>query len=415
MFDLDRWNEVFATLSKNKLRTFLTAIGVGWGIFMLVVMLAASKGLENGVSSQFRGFASNSAFMWAQSTTIPYKGLPRNRWYRFNNDDVEAIRNEVDGLKAFAPRNQLGGYRGNSMVTRGTISQAFNIYGDYPEVLKIQEVDVYKGRFINELDIKYKRKTCVVGQRVVDVLFKPDEDPIGEYINVSGVYFQIVGVFKSQKSGERADDETKTVHIPFTSFQQGFNFGNDVGWFAVLAEDDYQMTDVEADIRTVIKRRHKLHPDDDAAIGSFNAQEAFQKMRMVFIGIDSLTIFVGLLTLLAGVIGVSNIMLIIIKERTKEIGIRRAIGASPNSIRLQIILESITLTTIAGYSGLVLAVFLVEMVAKFVQHDFFKNPEIDFNIAFNSLVILIIAGALAGIMPASKAKKVKPIDALRTE
>lgn len=413
MFERDQWREVFYTLGRNKLRTGLTAFGVSWGIFMLIVMLAAGTGLQNGTKERFGGFASNSVYIWTQRTTMPYKGLPRNRWYNFNNSDIDLIKNQVEEIDALAPRNQLGGFRGGNNVTRGIKTGAFSVMGDYPEIIQIQLNKITAGRFLNENDLKERRKVCVIGTRVKEVLFNHEEDPIGEYIRVNGVYFMVIGVFTTQKSGDDAERDTQTIFIPFTTFQQAFNFGSMVGWFAVKIKDQYSSEDAELKIKRVLAKAHSIHPDDSRAIGSYNSQKDFENMNSTFVGISWLTWIVGSLTLLAGIIGISNIMLVIIKERTLEIGIRRAIGARPTKIISQIMMESVFLTFVSGYLGLVAGVFIVEVAGKFIEHEFFKHPEIDFSIAVLALTILIVAGLLAGILPALKAINIKPVEALR--
>ena len=413
MFERDQWREVFYTLGRNKLRTGLTAFGVSWGIFMLIVMLAAGTGLQNGTKERFGGFATNSVYIWTQKTTMAYKGLPRNRWYQFKNSDIELLKSRVDEIDALAPRNQLGGFRGGNNVTRGIKTGAFSVMGDYPEIMQIQLNKIIAGRFLNENDLAEKRKVCVIGSRVKDVLFEKTEDPIGEYIRVNGVYFMVIGVFTTQKSGDDAERDTQTIFIPFSTFQQAFNFGSMVGWFAVKIKDEYSSEEAEIKIKKVLANAHSIHPDDSRAIGSYNSQKDFESMNETFVGISWLTWIVGSLTLLAGIIGISNIMLVIIKERTLEIGIRRAIGAKPTKIISQIMMESVFLTFVSGYFGLVAGVFVVEVAGKFIEHEFFKHPEINFEIAVLALIILIIAGLLAGILPALKAINIKPVEALR--
>lgn len=413
MFERDQWREVFYTLGRNKLRTGLTAFGVSWGIFMLIVMLAAGTGLQNGTKERFGGFATNSVYIWTQKTTMAYKGLPRNRWYQFKNSDIELLKSRVDEIDALAPRNQLGGFRGGNNVTRGIKTGAFSVMGDYPEIMQIQLNKIIAGRFLNENDLAEKRKVCVIGSRVKDVLFEKTEDPIGEYIRVNGVYFMVIGVFTTQKSGDDAERDTQTIFIPFSTFQQAFNFGSMVGWFAVKIKDEYSSEEAEIKIKKVLANAHSIHPDDSRAIGSYNSQKDFESMNETFVGISWLTWIVGSLTLLAGIIGISNIMLVIIKERTLEIGIRRAIGAKPTKIISQIMMESVFLTFVSGYFGLVAGVFVVEVAGKFIEHEFFKHPEINFEIAVLALIILIIAGLLAGVLPALKAINIKPVEALR--
>ncbi len=419
MFDSDKWQEIFSSLRKNKLRTFLTAFGVFWGIFMLIIMLGSGNGLENGVTKNFGGTATNSIFIWTQRTSMPYAGLPEGRWFNMRNEDVIALKHQVPEIEHLAPRNQLRGYRGGNNVSHGTKSGAFSVMGDYPDIQHITPLDILQGRFINQYDIDEKRKICVIGTNVKDVLFG-EENPINKYVKINGVFFKVVGVWKTKRSGNDGERDTQTLFIPFSTFQKAFNYGNIVGWLALTAKPNLDAVKVEEKVVGLLKQRHTVAPEDDRAFGSFNAKEAFERMNGLFNGIAALIWVVGTGTLLAGIIGVSNIMLIIIKERTKEIGIRRAIGASPWNIVSQILLESVFLTGMAGYFGLVSGVLITEAIANQMgknpsEDSMFTNPTIDLNVAITALIILIIAGILAGLIPARKAVKIKPIDALRAE
>jgi putative ABC transport system permease protein len=418
MFDSDSWQEIYSSLRKNPVRTIFTAFGVFWGILMLVVMLGSGKGLENGIIGSFGGTVTNSAFIWTQRTSLPYAGLPKGRRFNMRNEDMDAVRAEVPELEYLAPRNQLRGYNGGNNVSFKTKSGNFSVMGDYPEIQHISPMDMLSGRFINHYDITDKRKVVVIGTNVRDVLFGK-EDPINKNVKINGVYFKVVGVWKTKKSGNQAEKDTKTLFIPFSTFQKAFNYSNIVGWIAVTAKPNSSAEIVEEKIKTVLKQRHKVAPNDDRAFGSFNAEKEFKKMNGLFGAISMLIWVVGIGTLMAGVIGVTNIMLIVVKERTKEIGIRRAIGATPFTIIVQIILESIVLTGLAGYLGLVSGIALVELIAVNLGpsggDSMFTNPEIDLQVAITALIILVVAGAFAGLIPASKAVKIKPIDALRTE
>ena len=420
MFDLDRWREIFITLKKNKLRTFFTAFGVFWGIFLLVIMLGSGSGLHNSVVADFGDMATNSVFIWTRKTTIPYKGFPRGRYYNFRNSDTEALLREIPEIDMIAPRIQGWGGQGNNNVVRGLKTGAYSIYGDYPEINIISPVTINKGRFLNKLDIKHKRKVAVIGVRIVNDLFEPDEDPIGEYIRIQGVYFKVVGIFQSRRSDQGADRENQTIFLPFTTLQKTYNYGDVVGWYSITAKDYVPALVVEERAKEVLANRHSIHPDDSRAFGSFNLDEEFKKMRGLFSGINILIWIVGVGTLFAGVVGVSNIMLIIVKERTREIGIQRSIGATPWNIMSQIIIESVFLTTISGYIGLVIGVGVVEavnylLVKSGANSEMFVNPEVDFNAAITALAILVIAGVFAGFIPARRAVKIRPIEALRDE
>ncbi len=416
MFDLDRWQEIYSSLQKNKLRTFLTAFGVFWGIFMLIIMLGSGNGLENGITKKFGGTATNSVFIWTQRTSVPYSGLPKGRSFNMRNEDMDFIRQEVKGLEYLVPRNQLRGYGGGNNVSFNNKSAAFSVMGDYPEVQKIKPMEILEGRFLNHYDIEEKRKVVIIGTNVRDVLFG-EEDPINKNVKINGVFFKVVGVWKTRKTGNRSENDGQTLFIPFSTFQKAFNYGNIVGWIAATALPNSSASVVEKEILSVLKRRHTVAPEDERAFGSYNAQEKYEQMNGLFNGIAMLIWVVGIGTLLAGIIGVSNIMLIVVKERTKEIGIRRAIGATPISIVYQIMLEAITLTSIAGYFGLLFGVALTEILSNFLGEgdSMFVNPTIDLKVALTALSVLIVAGALGGLIPARKAVKIKPIEALRAE
>jgi putative ABC transport system permease protein len=419
MFDRDRWQEIIHALRSNKIRTFLTAFGVFWGIFMLVIMLGAGKGLYNGVFYGMGDFALNSLFIWTERTSIPYKGFPRGRNWSFTNEDSKALLDNIKEIEALAPR--IGARRGMVEISRDKRSDFFRILGDTPEYFRIDPVRIHKGRFINRKDLAEKRTVIIIGKKAWDVLFEPDEDPIGEYLKIQGAYFEVVGVFSSRRAPNRGGDyQNEIIFMPFTTLQKTYNFGNVVGYYSVLAKPGVPVSKVEEKMKKFLARRHKVSPDDELAFGSANVEEQVRNFNNLFTGIALLSWFVGTLTLIAGVIGISNIMLVIVKERTKEIGIQRAIGATPMKIISQIILESVFLTTIAGYIGLLLATGIVELVGFFlrkaqVESFFFMNPEVDFKVATLALLILIFSGALAGLIPARRAVKIKPIDALRSE
>lgn len=420
MFDKDRWQEIFSVLRKNKLRTFFTAFGVFWGIFMLVIMMGSGNGLRNAVMEDLGDLASNSFFMWTQRTTMPYKGFPTGRRFGFNNEDTRAIKERIPEVDLVAPRLQVWGGRGENNVVRGLQTGAFDIFGDYPAFQKISPLGMTAGRFLNTTDVVNYRKVAVIGQLVLDNLFEEGEEAVGEYIRINGVYFMVVGTFKSKRNGGQAERENKSIYMPLSTMQRTFNYGDRVGWYSVTAKDDISALFVEEKVKKLMRERHSVHPDDDRAIGSWNVEKEFKKMTGLFNGIRILIWIVGIGTLFAGIVGVSNIMLIVVKERTREIGIQRAIGASPANIITQIITEAVFLTTLSGYVGLTIGVGILELINRALQNaggdgEFFKNPEIDFTMAVTALLILIVSGAFAGLIPARKAVSVKPIDALRYE
>ena len=420
MFSKDNWSEIIEALTSNWFRTILTAFGVLWGIFILVILLAAGKGLENGVKQGFGGMATNSMFMWAQTPSKPYKGLPKGRRYNFKISDVEALKQNVPNLRFVSPRNQLGGFGGANNVVRGLKNGAFNVYGDYPEVIQQEPMDITSGRFVNYSDINDKRKVAIIGEGVIKDMYDVGEEVIGSYIKINGVNFMVIGTYKKKGNNGNQEENQKQIYVPFTAFSQAFNMGENVGWMAITAEDGSSITSLKSQVFDVIKSRHSLHPDDERAIGNFDLYQEFSKINGLFVALKAVAYFVGILVLLSGIIGISNIMLIVVKERTNEIGVRRALGATPWDIRGQILMESIFLTIISGMAGIVLATGVIALVN--VQLDgvdtsemMFANPSVDLGVVFIALSILIISGLLAGLIPAQNAIKIQPVDALRTE
>jgi putative ABC transport system permease protein len=422
MFDRDKWNEIIEALSAKPFRTVITAFGVFWGIFILVILLSASQGLQNGIKRQMGGLSTNTMFMWTQSTSKPYKGLPQGRFFNFKNGDVEAIKRDIDGLLYVSPRNQLGGFRGTNNVVRGTKTGAYNVYGDYPEFIQQQPMDILQGRFINYGDIDNKRKVAIIGEGVIREMYEPGEEVLGSYIKVQGVNFMVVGVYKNKSNlGGDAEESQKQVFIPFTTFQQAFNYGDIVGWMTITAKDDIPITDVKENIFDLLKNRHTIDPSDQRAIGHFDLYQEFKKINGLFAILKGVSYFVGIFILGSGIIGIVNIMLIVVKERTQEIGIRRALGATPGRIIKQILTESVILSLISGMAGIIFAGFilwLVNMGLDSIEDPSnipFTNPSVSLGVIVVALLILVFAGLLAGLIPALTAVKVKPIEALRTE
>lgn len=419
MFSRDRWEEILEALNANKFRTFLTAFGVFWGITILVLLLALTNGLKNGVTADFGDFATNSMFMWTQGTSKPYKGLPKGRYFNYKIDDVAAIKSEFPDIKYVSPRNQLGGFRGANNVTRGTKTGAFEIYGDYPEYIKQQPMDILQGRFISYSDIEAKRKICVIGTGVVKGLYDKDEDILGTYIKVNGVNFLVVGTFKMSNSQGDGEQDASTIYIPFTTFGQAFNRGENVGWMAVTAIDGVSITSLKQQVFDLMKSRHKVDPTDDRAIGHYDLSEQFERVNGLFTILTLVGYFVGALVLMSGIIGISNIMLIVVKERTKEIGVRRALGASPWMIKSQILQESLILTILSGMVGISFAALVIWVMNTILDNagpvENFANPSVSMQVVFTALIILVVSGVLAGLIPANSATKMKPVDALRIE
>ncbi|MFN4762449.1 ABC transporter permease [Gillisia sp. Q332] len=421
MFNRDNWSEIIEALTTNWFRTLLTSFGVLWGIFILVILLAAGKGLENGVKQGFGGMATNSMFMWSQTPSKPYKGLPKGRRYNFKTGDVAAIRQNVPNLRFVSPRNQLGGFGGANNVVRGLKTGAFNVYGDYPEIIQQEPMDITSGRFINYSDIKDKRKVAIIGEGVRNDMYQPGEEVIGSYLKINGVNFMVIGTYKKKGNNNGdAEEAQKQIFVPFTAFSQAFNRGDNVGWMAITANDESTITELKSQVFDIIKSNHSIHPEDDRAIGNFDLHEEYSKINGLFVALKAVAYFVGILVLLSGIIGISNIMLIVVKERTNEIGIRRALGATPWAIRGQILMESIFLTIISGMAGIALATGIIALINNQLDgmdtsEMMFANPSVDLGVVITALTILIISGLLAGLIPAQNAIKIQPVDALRTE
>ncbi|MGB5272398.1 ABC transporter permease [Eudoraea sp.] len=419
MFNRDRWKEILEVLTTNWFRTLLTAFGVFWGILILIILLSAGKGLENGIKADFGDIATNTMFMWTRSTTKAHMGLPIGRRFRFKVEDVKSISDNIPNLRFISPRNQLGGFGNDNNVVRGLNTGAYNIYGDYPEIINQDPMSITEGRFINQNDILEKRKIAIIGAGVRNELYDKGETVIGSYIKIQGVNFMVVGTYKKKSNDGNGEEAQKEIYVPFTSFSQAFNMGNDVGWMAITANDGTSISSIKEDIVNLMKTKHKIHPEDTRAVGYFDLYEQYNRVESLFGAMSFIAYFVGILVLLSGIIGVSNIMLIVVKERTKEIGIRRALGEDPWSIKKQILLESIFLTIISGMAGIIIGALFIYGVNALLDAngpvDMFLNPSVSLGVVTVALFILVLSGLLAGFIPAQSAIKVKPIDALRTE
>jgi putative ABC transport system permease protein len=418
MFDLDKWKEIWATLRSNRLRTFLTAFGVFWGILMLMLMLMFGSAIQTGTERQMKGLATNMLFVWGQSTTESFDGLPVGRAVQFNTDDIEPLR-RLPAIEWLAPRLQLGGWGNNFVVSYNSKNGTFPVYGDYPDLKHIISFQYEAGRFINERDIAEQRKVCVLGMAVRDQLYGTDVDPIGSYIKISGVYFEVVGVTKTLRTGQSGDRDAQTVFVPFTTLKNAFNQGDRVGFFAMTAKPGNDGPELERQVRDTLYRHHRVSPTDQLAVGSFNMFEKFAGFQTFLLVLALLSWTVGGATLLAGVVGVSNIMLITVKERTKELGVRKALGASPFSIISMVMKESIVLTALAGLLGVAGGVGIMAifdwLLTDVITNSPFGPPDVGLKTVLTAVGVLIAAGALAGIMPAAHAASIKPIEALRTE
>ena len=419
MFSKDRWNEILEALNANRFRTFLTAFGVFWGIFILVLLLALTNGLRTGVSKDFGDFATNSMFLWAQSTSMPYKGFKKGRRFDLKLSDVAALKEKFPDLAYVSPRLRLGGYRGANNVTRNERTGAFEISGDYPEYINQQPMDITAGRFISYSDIENDLKTAVIGVDVVKTLYDIGEEPIGTYFTINGVNFKVVGVFKNPNSSGDSEQEANTIYIPYTTFAKAFNSGDNVGFMAITANDEVSITTLKPEILATLKELRSVNPNDERALGNRDIAEQFAKITGLFDIMAFVGYFVGGLILLSGGIGISNIMLIVVKERTNEIGVRRALGATPWDIKAQILQESIVLTLIAGLAGIAFSAGMIYVMNLLLSSvgpvSNFANPTVDIKVVIIALMVLIVAGLLAGFIPSSRATKMKPVDALRTE
>lgn len=416
LFDKDLWLEIFHTLGKNMFRTFLTMLGVIFAMIILILLLGSANGMSNGFDKVFAGTASNSLFVWGQSTSEPYKGFERGRRIRFKIEDAEIIKKQIPEIEVLAPRIELGNHRGVVSVYRKGQTSGSAVYGDYPEIDNITKKKLVEGRFLNEMDIEHSKKVCVIGEETYKLLFEKGESAIGEDIRINGVFFSVVGIFKPNNNinidGENA------VFIPFTTFQKAFNSGDRMGWMAISVEPNSNVAGVERKIKKILKTKYDVHPDDERAIGSFDMSEIFKNISGFTTVLKGFSFFVGIFTLLAGVIAISNILLITVKERTKEIGVRRALGATPIIVKRQIVVEAIILTAFAGLIGFSISVGILAVLNSLwgSGEDFpFVNPMVSIPQFSVSFLLMITLSVLIGLIPANKAIKVRPIEALREE
>ncbi|MCI2228141.1 ABC transporter permease [Polaribacter sp. MSW13] len=411
LFDSDTWQEIYGSIRKNKVRTAITIIGVLWGIFLLVVLLGAARGLENSFNKLFGNFATNSVFVWTQSTDTPFKGFQEGRRFTLTMNDIDVLKSEYsDEIKLLAPRNQT-----NNLIIKDFKSGDFRVSGDYPILDQIQKKQLLYGRFLNQNDILSIAKVAVISEDMYKQLFEINEFPIGQYIKINSISYKVIGVYKPSNTVNFDGD---CAYIPFTTFRKVYNTANKVDWMMITANEGTDIEQMEKDVLLTLKGLHKVHPDDERAFGSVNLGKEIGKITGFIIGMQFLTWFVGIATLIAGVFAIGNILLITVKERTKEIGIRRALGATPKSIRQQIILESVFLTTIAGMLGIILGslvLFLIDTAFGQGEDATLINPTVNIPIILIAFVTLIVLGTLIGLIPAHMATVVKPIEALREE
>ena len=418
--DIEKWQEIFSTLRRHKLRTALTAFGVFWGIFMLTVLLGAGKGLENGVNEGFPR-VTNTVYIWQQGPTqIPWQGMPIGRNIGLKPADVDAIARNVASVGFIKGQNSVGVWGGSAPYTvRKSKNGAFSIQGGFAGIENFNALRVVAGRPFNELDEKERRKVAMIGKRVRDQLFAKDESPLGEDITINGISFQIIGVFESLQEGNQQQEDER-IYLPNDTLRYAFNQIGRIGSFAFVPKPGVHASVAEADVKAYLAQINKVSPDDKGVFGSFNLQNEYDKVQGLFTGISVFSWLVAIGTIFAGAVGVGNIMLIVVKERTREIGLRKALGATPISIVAMIMQESLFITVIAGYSGLVVGALLIGSIAQMLEASggkagFFGTPEVEFQTAIIALLVLVASGLLASLMPAAKAAAVNPIVALQDE
>jgi putative ABC transport system permease protein len=419
MFDWDKWQEIITSLSKQKLRTGLTAFGVFWGIFMLVILLGFGTGFGTKIETIF-GDAKSVVIFWPSNTTqLAFEGLGKGRAIKFTPEDVAAIRQSIPAVNLVDGKNNLGNFGAAQYIVYGKESGSFSVAGTHAHWEPFEFIKLNAGRYINPLDEKEKRKIAVIGTRVKEVLFKSGIDPIGELVDIGGVKFKVVGIYQSNEP-DGAQQANSRIFIPNETLRQAFNQMDAYQVLFFSPKPGFSAFDMERDVKKLLYERKKIHPDDSGVIGGFNMEQNYQQNRGLVMGILGFSWMVAIGTIIAGVIGVGNIMLVVVKERTREIGLRKAMGATPTNISLMIIHESLIITMIAGYAGLTAGVLLLEgissLLAKMGQGDgMFASPYIDIKIALMALIVLVITGVLAALLPAIKAASVNPISALQDE
>ncbi|MDO4164571.1 MAG: ABC transporter permease [Bacteroides sp.] len=411
--DIDTCEEILVTITRNKTRSILTAFGVFWGIFMLVTLMGGSQGLQEYLARNFDGFATNSGFMGTNQTSKPYKGFRTGRYWQLENSDVERVRRAVPGIDIITPCNAQWGMT----AVFGEKKRSCTLKGVYPDYGEIEQPSISYGRFLNDVDVKEHRKVCVIGKRIYEDLFPKDTDPCGSRISINGIYYQVVGVNNTTGNMSIQGNAQTTVTIPFSTLQQNYNFGKNIQLLCYTGRPGHSISEVEKQVEAVVKKAHYIHPDDKQAVIRVNAEAMFSMVDSLFSGVRVLSWMVGLGTLLAGAIGVSNIMMVTVKERTTEIGIRRAIGARPKDILQQILAESMVLTTLAGMIGISFSVLVLQVLETAVNAPgkIATHFQVSFSLAVGTCLLLAVLGMLAGLAPAYRAMAIKPIEAIRDE
>lgn len=412
-FDIDRYREILDTLTRNKSRSFLTGFGVFWGVFMLVSLLGGGQGLKELLQRTFEGFATNSAIIWAQPTTKPYAGFHKGRQWSMVYKDVERLKQQVPELEVVAPvLSHWGG-----TATFSDKKSSCSMKGLLPNYQDVETPKMYYGRYLNDMDIKQNRKVCVIGKKVYKDLFPGGGDPCGKMICVDKIYYDVVGVDYSSGNMNINGRAEESVVVPLTLMQKAYNLGDSVHMICVTAKPGITMSSISDKMRSVVAHAHQIDPSDEKGIMVFNTEVMFGMLDNLFSGVNFLILLVGIGTLLAGAIGVSNIMMVTVRERTTEIGIRRAIGATPRDILGQIITESVILTAVAGMSGILFSVIILEMLELGNTSDGIvaAHFQVKFWTAIGAIVLISILGVLAGLAPAARAMSIKPVDAMRDE
>ena len=409
MFDIDKWQEIFEVIKANKLRTFLTAFSVSWGIFMLIILLGAGQGLRNGFENQFKDDAVNSVWLRTGNTGVEYKGMKPNRPIKMTNEEFDMIANQFEDIDHITGRAEIWGANMNYKEKTGN----FPLRGVHPDHKVLENTIVLTGRYINDNDVREKSKVCVMGQDAIKELFGT-ADPLGEYISIWGVLYKVIGTFNDE--GSRW--ENKMVYMPVSTAQLVFNQQNRLNRIMFTTGDasEERVNQMIEETRKMLSDKLVFEPNDSRALFISNNAERYKMFTGIFSGINAFVWIIGIMTIIAGVVGISNIMMITVKERTKEIGVRKALGATPLSVVSMILLEAVVITTVAGYTGLVLGVFSLEYISELASDpNTFLNPGVDFSVAMFSTLVLVVAGSIAGLIPALQAAKVKPIVALRDE
>lgn len=421
IFKSDTWQEIYHSLRNNKLRTFLTMIGVGWGMFLFVSLLGAAKGMENGFNKLFSNFATNSIFLWAQNTSIPFDGFPKGRKTEIRLPDIDLLEKKIPEIDYISPQNSRGDFgTPTEKMSRNGKTASYTLTGDYPIGNKISAKKLIYGRYLNDADISGNKNVAVIGEEVYKNFFdaKKNENPIGKSFNIKGIFFNVIGVFRVKQGGGGGMNNDKTVFIPLSTFTKMYNDGDRVGFFAIVSKPNADLTMVEDKVKLTLKDKYRISPEDTNAYGSFNLGKEFSKLTGFLTGMQLLTIIVGTLTILAGVIAISNILLITVKERTKEIGIRRALGAKPAEVRNQILLESVVITLTSGLMGFLFGILLlmvVNILTKDQESFPFYNPTVNYGQVFTAMAVMVILGLIIGMIPAQRAVSIRPIEALRSE